>query len=121
VRQGAIRLDQSQSEELLLRKLAAGRVSAALVNLNESKSLAYVLARTRVTRGVQRRGRVGKLDSFIGFSAKHARGPWARDRFDEGMRRIAANGVLADITRRWNDTTAATIRASRSAVPSRRP
>lgn len=108
---GAIRLEESASETILLRKLAAHRLSAALVNLNESKPLDYVRALAGVTSGVGDAGRVGTLSSYIGFSVRHPRGAWALEKFDRGMRRLSASGALVRLRRRWADSSAATVRA----------
>jgi ABC-type amino acid transport substrate-binding protein len=104
-RAGTIVFEESPSESILLRKLAAGRVSGVLLDLNESKPLAYVAAQAEVVSGFQVAGRAGTMPAYIGFSAKNPRGPPARRAYDEGMRRIAVNGELAQVVRRWTDSS----------------
>lgn len=111
---GAITLENSPSEELLLRKLAAGRLRGALVNVNESKPLAYLSAQARVADGIQRVGTVGRLDSYIGFSRRHPRGTWGLQQFEEGMRRITRSGALASIAHVWADSASARALALRA-------
>jgi hypothetical protein len=41
------------------------------------------------------------LDVYIGFSVKHPRGSWARERFDEGFAIIERNGTMRNILERW--------------------
>jgi hypothetical protein len=62
-----------------------------------------------------RMARVGTLESYIGFSAKHAQGKWAMQKYEEGMHRIAASGELAAITRRWADSSVAVTNKLRAA------
>jgi hypothetical protein len=113
---GAVVLDESPSEEMLLRKLAAGRLPAAVLNVNAEKSIEYVTASAHLPGNAERLDRVGELASFVGFSAKNPQGPVALKKFEEGIRVVIANGTVAAISRRWADTSAAVIRASRAPV-----
>jgi ABC-type amino acid transport substrate-binding protein len=103
-RAGKITFVTAPSETILMRKLSAGRLDAILVNVNETKSLEYVAALAGVATGYQSIEHVGRLESFIGFSASDPRAAQARDAFDEGMHRIVANGILARVQRQWTDT-----------------
>jgi ABC-type amino acid transport substrate-binding protein len=114
---GVIRLESSPSEAVNLRKLAAGRVDLAIVNHNETKPDALLLARAGVTATVERTFRAGVLPSFLGFSRAHPRTPWAMARFTQGMRIIAANGTLRRIQNRWANEANAVARSLR--VPAR--
>lgn len=113
VKTGAIVLDEAPSEDMLLRKLAAGRLPLAIVNVNESKSLGYLSAVSHISAAPVSVDRVGTLQSYLGFSAKHPGAKAAMQKYEEGMRKITANGVLAAITRRWTDSSLAIIRAER--------
>jgi polar amino acid transport system substrate-binding protein len=113
VKSGAIVLDEAPSEDMLLRKLAAGRLPAALVNVNDSKSLAYLTALAHIPATAMRVERVGTLQSYIGFSVRHPRGAWALAKYEEGMRRISANGALNGIARQWAESSSAAVRAAR--------
>jgi ABC-type amino acid transport substrate-binding protein len=100
-RRGIIRLEPSPSEEISLRKLAAGRVDAAIINYNDVKNVAYLSASVGAPGMLRPAFRAGVLESFIGFSRRHPRGAWARERFDRGLRTIAADGRLKRIEADW--------------------
>jgi len=116
---GIVRIEESPSEAILLRKLAAGRVQAAIINVNDTKPLAYVAARAGLTGDIGTSSRIGDLSSNIGFSVRHPRGAWALARFEAGMRIISSNGAIAAITRRWSDSARVAINAD-TAPPGRR-
>jgi hypothetical protein len=117
VKSGAIVLDEAPSEDMLLRKLAAGRLPLAIVNVNESKSLVYLSALAHVATAPVTVDRVGTLQSYLGFSARHPGAKAAMDKYENGMRRITADGTLAAITRRWTDSSLAIVRAERHQPP----
>jgi ABC-type amino acid transport substrate-binding protein len=112
-----VRIEESPSEAILVRKLAAGRIDAALLNVNESKPLEYVVAQAGVQFAPQRVTRVGELKSYVGFSRRHARAAEARQLFERGMQRITTDGTLARVTRQWADTSTAAIARRRAALP----
>ncbi|MBC8086541.1 MAG: ABC transporter substrate-binding protein [Phycisphaerae bacterium] len=112
LRAGNISVERAPSELILMRKLAAGRVDAALMNLNDIKSLAYISAATGLTAKMLSRGRVGTLESYLGFSLRHPQSAGAMSAFEAGMRTIRANGELAAISGKWTDTSFAVIRGS---------
>jgi polar amino acid transport system substrate-binding protein len=101
---GIVVLEESESEELNLKKLALGRIDAALVTHNETKPAELLLARAGVTRQVRRTFRSGVNDSFIGFSTKHPDGMKALEKFNEGYRIITANGDRQLIEQKWRAT-----------------
>jgi ABC-type amino acid transport substrate-binding protein len=100
-RAGTISLEASRSEELNLRKLAEGRVDAAVLNHNAIKPLSYVLARAGVEGRVRHGSLLGDLSSYVGFSRRHPRGLDARLRFDEGLRSIEQSGEKSRIDALW--------------------
>jgi len=113
-RLGIIRLVVAGNESINLRKLADGRLDAAMINTDETKRAADLLERSGV------RGRVafafdgGSLPAFVGFSLRHPRGADALARFNAGRRAIAANGTRATIEHHWKDS----IRAAQHRRPS---
>jgi ABC-type amino acid transport substrate-binding protein len=98
---GRIRLEEVDSEELNLTKLAAGRIRFAVMNLNDTKPAEWLMAKTKTLGKVEKAFRGGALESYIGFSVKHPRGLWALAKFNEGFRIITANGTAEAIHRRW--------------------
>jgi polar amino acid transport system substrate-binding protein len=104
---GLIAIEESPSEELNLRKLAAGRIDAALINHDAFKTADFLIDRAKVAGKVGLAFHCGELGSFIGFSQTNPRGQWARERFDAGHRAIAANGQLKQIEGHWHDTLGA--------------
>lgn len=102
VERGLLRVDPAPSEVSCLRKLAAGRIDVALINHNEIKTLRYLLSSAGVRAPIALAMRGGELESFIGFSLKHPRGRWARDRYNEGFRIISSDGTLRSIERKWS-------------------
>jgi polar amino acid transport system substrate-binding protein len=107
LRDAHVRIDESRSEELLLRKLAEGRIDAAVVNDNETKSLDYMLRKAHVTGKVASSFRIGELRSFIGFSRRHPDGAGALAAFSTGLRTITASGEQRAIEARWAASTRA--------------
>jgi polar amino acid transport system substrate-binding protein len=99
--QGVIITEPSVSEELNLRKLAEGRLDAAVINDNATKPLDYMLAHAGVVGRVEHGFVLGELTAYVGFSHRHPRGAEAMARFDAGMRSIVADGTRARIDAAW--------------------
>lgn len=94
-------LDPAPSEETNLRKLAAGRIAAAVVNSDTVKSSDWVAERAGVTGRVRSVLSVGRMPAYVGFSTVHPRGRELADRFDRGYARVIRNGERDRIQRRW--------------------
>jgi ABC-type amino acid transport substrate-binding protein len=99
--QRGVILESIGSEGANLKKLASGRIDAALVNLDELKSGPFVVRSAGVEGKVAPLFQSAGLDVYIGFSVKHPRGSWARERFDEGFAIIERNGTMRNILERW--------------------
>jgi polar amino acid transport system substrate-binding protein len=109
---GIIVLDYSASETINLRKLIARRLDAAIVNLNEVKTLEYVASTAGVSGKVRSAFSAGELKSHIGFSHKHPEGLWALERFNKGAAIISSNGTLARIHDKWARLVAESVAAA---------
>jgi polar amino acid transport system substrate-binding protein len=94
-------LEPAPTEEINLRKLAAGRLDAAVVNRDTVKSPDWVVARAGVSGKVRSVFRIGAMPGYIGFSLAHKNGTALADRFDAGYARIIASGEFDRIQRRW--------------------
>jgi len=117
-RRGVIRLEYANSETINLRKLADGRLDAALVNTDSTKRTEDLVARAGVTHRVAVAFRAGMLPGFVGFSLRHPMGAELRARYNAGRRLIATNGTLAAIKSRWADSVRAKVRPpARTARP----
>jgi hypothetical protein len=104
--QHSVVLEATASDEINLRKLAAHRLDAAILMVSTK---VWATPDPRTLKGGRHYRPVmllGTLGSYIGFSTTHPEGAAARQRFDEGMRRIAADGTLAAIDHRWEATLA---------------
>lgn len=102
---GLIVFEETDSEILNLKKLDAGRIDAALITQNDIKTYQYICAKAGVQHEIRPAFRSGELKSYIGFSVKHPRGQWARDRFNAGFAIIRKNGVLPALNAKWQDIT----------------
>lgn len=117
---GLVVLYESPSEELNLKKLEAGRVDAAIINLNDAtKPVEYMRAKAGVGEKVAPAFRSGEMGSYIGFSTKHPRGAWALAKFNAGFQAIESDGTLRRIEEQWSRT--ARVETQRLLQPVARP
>jgi len=98
---GIIVVDESPSEEINLRKLAAGRIDLALLTYNEMKSPAMLIQKAGVSGQVKTTFSAGPMNSYIGFSTRHSQGQWARQQFNKGFSLISRNGKLRRLRSNW--------------------
>lgn len=98
---GTLVLEAAASEEINLRKLAQGRLDAALVNHNEVKSVRQMIENAGATGKVAFAFPCGRLRSFIGFSLEHPRGREALESFNKGMAALRAKGALDSLGQVW--------------------
>ena len=94
-------VEESPSEDVNLRKLAAGRINLALLNYNDMKSPEWLMKRAGVTGQVKTGFEAGSMNSYIAFSTKHRDGAWAREQFNKGFSIIRTNGTLHRIKKTW--------------------
>ncbi|WP_162634838.1 substrate-binding periplasmic protein [Pseudomonas putida] len=93
--------ENSLSDSTGLQKLAARRFQAALVMSNDLEARNQKARQSGTENTVRFAFNCGVVNSTIGFSVTHPDGLRALKLYDEGYRRIEADGVLNDIHRRW--------------------
>ena len=98
---GVIVVDESPSEEINLRKLAAGRIDLALLTYNEMKTPQMLIQKAGVSGKVKTTFLAGSENSYIGFSTRHQQGAWARAQFNKGFALILRNGTLRRLQTNW--------------------
>jgi polar amino acid transport system substrate-binding protein len=94
-------LEPTGSEETNLRKLAAGRIDAAVLMISTQPEDSPDRATLKGSKRYVPAMTLGVMGSHIGFSLQYPGGEMARRQFDDGLRRIEADGTLAKIARRW--------------------
>ncbi len=93
-------LDAAASEELNLKKLAAGRLDLALVMLDYHKTAELLQSKAKVSH-LAAAFDMEAQGSYLGFSTTHADGERARALFNQGYALIQANGIKKRIDDRW--------------------
>lgn len=93
--------ENSLSDSTGLQKLAARRFQAALVMSNDVEARDQKARQSGTENTVRFAFNCGVVNSTIGFSVTHPDGLRALELYNEGYRRIEAQGVLNDIHRRW--------------------
>ena len=98
---GIIVFEESESEEINLKKVAFGRIDYALIVHNKTKPAELLIARADATNKIKKAFPCGEQGSYIGFSIKHPQGLEALKKFNRGMAIISKNGTLKKIELKW--------------------
>ena len=93
--------ENSLSDLTSLQKLAAGRFQAAVIMSNDLEVRNQKAKQSGTEDSVRFAFNCGVENSTIGFSLSHPDGMRALEMYNEGSRRIEANGVLEEIHKRW--------------------
>lgn len=95
-----IKKDVSQSDTIVLKKLAKGRLDSAIVY---EKCADYIVGQNKSELEHKIKvGGVGKDDKFyISFSRKHPGAEKAKSLFDKGMKLIKANGKYSELEKKF--------------------
>jgi len=100
MRQAGVIFDYSPSETVSLKKLEAGRIRLAVLMLDGIKTDTAIMAEAGASN-VAHLFSAGEQGSFVGFSTRHAKGEFARTKYNEGYDIIARNGTLKAISAAW--------------------
>ena len=95
------RIEETASEVQNLKKLAAGRIDATVVNCDRLKSLEFLLQQAGVANQVDSISIAGVLGSYVGFSLRNPSGLHAKEHFDKGMAVILKNKLFDMIIKNW--------------------
>lgn len=93
--------ESANSDLLSLKKLAAFRLPAALITTNDFEEKNQKAKQSGTADNVQFAFSCGRVILTIGFSLAHPDGLRALKIYDEGYRRIEANGVIKRIHMHW--------------------
>ena len=104
-RQGAV-LQLSPNDRANLQMLARGRLDAAIVMTNDLEPLMQKALDSGVGSQVTYAFREGIEKGYVGFSKKIPGGELARQQFNDGYKKIIANGTVETIRRKWTTRTA---------------
>jgi len=100
-RERGVRFEMARSELVNLKKLALGRIDAALVMESALRGTQQLVQEAGAAHDVSAAFASTRLDSHIGFSLKHPRGEAALADFNRGYALIAADGTLRRIAAKW--------------------
>ena len=107
---GTVVFEEVDAEELNLKKLVDGRIQLAVINQDNTKPAMALMLATGTVGKVESVFRCGDLESFLAFSKKHPKSEWAREKFNSGMKKIEADGTLAQIQKKWEDIANAALK-----------
>lgn len=100
-RQGAATFKELRSEATALTMLSAHRLDGAVLMTNDIEPLTKKVAASGDRGDIVHAFRSGELKVYVGFSDRHADGPRAREKFNEGYRLIQTDGTLNRIRHKW--------------------
>ena len=100
-RNGAV-LQPGKDDITNLRLLARGRLDAVVVMTNDLVPQLQKAIQAGVVQQVTYAFRLGEEQAYLGFSRKHPQGEAARRSFNEGYKRILADGTIETLRRKWS-------------------
>lgn len=95
------RVELTDSEAHNLRKLRAGRLDAAVVNVDEVKRLDYLLKLAGLPDAYRSACELGALPAYVAFSRAHPQGLAARQAYDAAKLRLLRDGRLQRLQAAW--------------------
>lgn len=118
-RHGA-RPELAGSEAGNLRKLRAGRVDAAVVTVDEVKTLASLRQLASLPDTLRTACDLGTMPAYVVFSRAHPQGEAARAAYDATVPRLQQSGAIAEMQARWRRATLPAGAVTNSAGPHER-
>ena len=100
--QRGVQLVAARSEQVNLKKLALGRLDAALVMDNALQGADFRVREAGVGKDVVATFASTRMDAYIGFSMGHAQGRWALDKFNQGYASLLGTGAIKGIEKKWS-------------------
>jgi ABC-type amino acid transport substrate-binding protein len=104
VKRGILVPMPAYGEVMSLRNLDLNRVDAALVVVDELKSLDYLIAQAGLEGKVGPAFSLGGQGTYLGFSVAHPYSDYARKKFNEGFALIARDGTVKRILETWKNS-----------------
>ena len=101
LRRSGIVLQAANDDTTNLKLLARGRIDAAIIMTNDLLPQSQKAIEAGVAPQVVYAFRLGLEDGYLGFSRKHPQGEAARRSFNEGYKRILADGTVEALRRKW--------------------
>ena len=98
---GDIKSEVVTSEAFSLRMLAARRIDAALITVDEVNRIELVATLAGVKNRFKKVCDFGGEPAFLGISRKHPKGAAALDAFNRGMAILAKNGTITKLQTAW--------------------
>ena len=111
---GAAEREVADSEVSNLRKVKAGHLDAAVVNVDSVKRIEYVIGLAQVdSDSLKTVCNFGSEPAYVAFSPLHPQGPAARAAFDRGHALLQRNGRIATLQQIWRLRALDSARAKR--------
>jgi len=101
LRRNGIVLQAANDDITNLKLLARGRLDAAIVMTNDLVPQLQKAIQAGVAPQVAYAFRLGQEEAYVGFSRKNPQGETARRSFNQGYRRILADGTVDALRRKW--------------------
>jgi ABC-type amino acid transport substrate-binding protein len=101
LRRNGIVLQAGTDDITNLKLLARGRLDAVIVMTNDVVPQLQKAIQAGVATQVTYAFRLGGEDAYVGFSRKNPQGEAARRSFNDGYRRILADGSVDALRRKW--------------------
>jgi ABC-type amino acid transport substrate-binding protein len=111
---GAAQREVADSEVSNLRKVRAGHLDAAVINVDGVKRIEYVIGLAQVDAdGLKTVCNFGSEPAFVAFSPVHPQGAAARAAFDRGHALLRQNGRINTLQQLWRLRALDSARAKR--------